>query len=348
MDPNIVPADPLFLQFWISARAGSEGNISSLKTWTAAINWLHELNNVQSTYKEDRHYRLFITQIKRQYGKRAVKRLPFMIDHIVAYLRLLGVVPGRYHTVPFDHLLYGFMALAMFFTMSRPSELFRSLNGYNDQGITMKDVIVHKRQGRIRYFVFTVKKYKNQQFRQDPKFIPFGRIHDACSSSDCLCALVDVFRVGRAYMKRRAVRARKWSKCNKNPFSLQQENPLFVNSRGKEQTTKDLRIVANRIASASDVDEAYRYTGYSFRIGGTTLASNQGVSHARILQFVGWAENRLPDASHHYIQDSRLKLSSVPRSMIHGKHKLSASKPNADFDRVYDPWATSRALRPRL
>ena len=105
VDPAILPASPLFLQFWISDRAGAAVNVSSLTTWTAAIGWWHELGHAPKTYQDDRDYRLFIRNITKQYKRAPKKRLPIRIHHLIGLVKALKVVPGNYDKCDFDDLV---------------------------------------------------------------------------------------------------------------------------------------------------------------------------------------------------------------------------------------------------
>ena len=354
VDITDLPVDPLFWQFWIAERAGDDGNIKSLRTWTATIAWLYELAKAQPTYQNDRGYRLFIQQIQRQCGERRTKRLPFQIQHLINYAKAMGVVQGNYMKCEFDALLKVTAAVVTEFTMSRPSELFKSSSDYNDGGIMMKHLTVmfqqYKQQGRM-YWKIKVRKFKNQKFRRTPKIIPIASANHDCKDKDCACHGLNPLKLLRAYLLRRHKRYQKLSAQKRHseaqPFANEPDNPFFIKENGKEFTTTNLGKVAKEIAAVNELAETSRYTAYSFRIGGTTVASYQRIDKAQILQYVQWSENRLPDASHHYTQFDQERLAITARMMLHGNTRFSWSRSNKNINKVYNPWAMSWMIQSR-
>ena len=346
VDPAILPASPLFLQFWISDRAGAAVNVSSLTTWTAAIGWWHELGHAPKTYQDDRDYRLFIRNITKQYKKAPKKRLPIRIHHLIGLVKALKVVPGNYDKCDFDDLVTVTVSVIAFFTASRPSEIVKSTDGYNESGLLWKNCGLRRdpRTKKKMHFLLTVMKYKNQQFRAEPKVIPLATARKTCRHQECVCKWLDPVRLLAQYMTRRSKLAEKNSKLK--TLQKKAENPLFVFKNGRQVTTAHLGRFAKKIAEVNAVLEPKRFTGYSFRVGGTTLASIQGIEKALILQYVKWAENKLPDASHHYTVNSEEELSLMARRMIHNKLKLTINESDQRVTKVYDPWATSRTLKP--
>ena len=117
-------------------------------------------------------------------------------------------------------------------------------------------------------------------------------------------------------------------------------NPLFVYSDGKVATTSTLRGIAREICKANKILDSHHYTAYSFRIGGTTLASLQGIDHPFILRYVGWAESRLGDCSQRYMRYSNYELSTMVHQMIHGPMRGNDFIGNAHhLNRTYEPWS---------
>ena len=66
------------------------------------------------------------------------------------------------------------------------------------------------------------------------------------------------------------------NKINKilNTLEMKNTNPSFVYGDGKVATIATLRAIAKEICKANEIMEySHYYTAYSFRIGGTTIAS---------------------------------------------------------------------------
>ena len=346
VDPVLFPIPPLFLQFWISDRAGDENNVNSLSTWTAMIGWLHELCHEPKTYKNDGDYQLYIGRLKKQYRKAPKKRLPIRLYHLIEYAKALGAVPGKYDQCSFNDLMSFTLALVAFFTASRPSEIVKSADGYNESGLICDDLGIrrHPRSKKKLHWLLTVKKFKNQQFRAEPKIIPVASAREGCKSTSCVCKMLDPYRLLARYMVRKAKLAEK--KPHLAIFQQKSTDALFIFENGKEVRTTHLGKIAKHIAKVNAVLEPDRFTGYSFRIGGTTLASIQGIEKAMILQYVKWSEDKLPDASHHYILHSEEQLSLMARRMLHGRTRFTIRKSDQTVTKVYDPWATSLTMRP--
>ena len=80
-------------------------------------------------------------------------------------------------------------------------------------------------------------------------------------------------------------------------LDVKNANPSFAYSDGKVATTATLRRIAKEMCEANKILDSHHCTAYSYRIGGTTLASMQGIDHPFMLRYVGWSESRLRDCS---------------------------------------------------
>ncbi len=119
----------------------------------------------------------------------------------------------------------------------------------------------------------------------------------------------------------------------KRNFSREAKSYIFVWGDGKIITTADIARIARSITRVNGTSEPHRYTAYSLRIGGTTLAARARIDRALILHYIGWSTKRLPHVSMGYIRWKDDDFVKVPRFMIHNA--------NNEVARVYDPWTTN-------
>ena len=125
-----------------------------------------------------------------------------------------------------------------------------------------------------------------------------------------------------------------------NTLEVKKTNQLFVYSDGKVATTATLRYIAKEMCKANKILDSHHSTAYSFRIGGTTIASMQGIDHPFILRYVGWAESRLGDCSQRYMRYSNYELSTMMYQMIHGPLRNDGFVGNAhQSNRTCAPWS---------
>ena len=99
----------------------------------------------------------------------------------------------------------------------------------------------------------------------------------------------------------------------------------------------DLRSLVNLIVKRNNLKPEKRYASYSLRIGATTTAHLKGISHPKILKYIGWSNSRLPEVAMRYIRFKPENLNKVPYEMIHGTLNSKNSKKN-NLCQVFDPW----------
>ena len=77
LDPLRMSPDPHAYIFWIQERIDATGSISSLKQWTAMMNWSCEIACIRPIYKHHPDVVLYRKTIRKQYAKQRDHRLPF-------------------------------------------------------------------------------------------------------------------------------------------------------------------------------------------------------------------------------------------------------------------------------
>ena len=84
-NPLDFPLDPQLCIFWIQQKFNIHGNIKSLNSWTAMLNWISDLARAPKQYKEDPDYKTYLSALKKQYHQGHDHRLPFKLQHIHKY-----------------------------------------------------------------------------------------------------------------------------------------------------------------------------------------------------------------------------------------------------------------------
>ena len=347
VNPTSFPIDPVFIMFWIADRAETAGNIQSIDTWTASIFWWHTLCRQPKLYKYDERFTSFRRNLVKQHKKKAKQRLPFRLYHIARYTIAKKVVPGQHQKRSLDDILSVLLAQLAIFTMSRPSELVKSHHEYNNHGLLFQNLSVIKSWKE--YWLLKVVRFKNQNLRSEPRDIPLASSNQNCTRKNCLCLVLNPFKLLQIYISRRQKLSKTLSSRNREKLRTTKDKPVFVKQDGREITTKDLNYIAKEIAQINNLPEKDRYGGYSFRTGGTTAASIAGIGHAKIMEYVGWSDNQLPDMASHYIQHDQMQLSTMAAEMLHTKSNDQRydcfGLIDRDLTKVYDPWTSQARAR---
>ena len=113
--------------------------------------------------------------------------------------------------------------------------------------------------------------------------------------------------------------------------------PLFRYKNRAQFTTKNVGLVAKKISNINNLSEKERYTGYSFRIGGSTLSSINKIPDPKLLRYVGWKPSHLPHVSNRYMRFKNKDLANFISELL---HPTVSSTQNNSYSNIYDPWAT--------
>ena len=351
-DPLHFPLDPNLCMFWIQDKVNKHGNIKSLRSWTAMLNWISDLAKAPKRYKEDSDYKDYLKGLQKQYHEGFDQRLPFQIKHIFKYTKMLWrTKTNNSSVISYTNLLKATLANLYFFTMSRPCELLMSTSSPSRlTGILVRDYHrIYDNEFKIPMIELTINVYKNQVSRKIQKKIYFCSTQ-CKSQSPCVCSKCNPYNLLILLLKQRqsmvntAVNEyndpttpfhKKHSLFNKiQRLRLKPSNHLFVDKEGKTITTKYLSNIAKEIVNETHILDSKRYTAYSLRIGGTTTASRRGIPHPKILKYVGWSNSRLADCAQRYMRYGPHDLCLVPFHMIHGSKEEKNPKST-----IYDPWS---------
>lgn len=344
--------NPIKICYWLQTRTEELNGIKSLNQWTGAINWICEIKGENPTYKDDTGYIKYISSLKKLYKEGKDARLPFKLKHIKNYIKSLWKhdEKGRKISITYRNLIKASLAATYFCTMSRPSEIAKSIDADDElRGVTLGDYhCIHDKQNNMYIMNMVINLFKNQQTRKMKKQIYFAST--SCThKKGCACEYVNPYNLIKRMLRRRKGLV-DTLKSNLSRGDLRQKtkeilqkkleglnfkstNFLFVHEDGRPVAPSYVSQIAKEIAKKARISDSQHYTAYSFRIGGTTRAYLVGLNKPKILLYVGWSMNRLSDCSQRYIRYDPATLATVPFYMIHPKQKV------IDKGQIYDPWS---------
>ena len=345
-DPFEFPIDPYKAMFWIQSRFKESGNIKSIKTWKAMLNWISCTAGYEPSYKQNPDYIRYIKALNKLYNQGNDHRLPFTIKHIAVYVRSLL----KNQTLTFQNLTKATLATLYFCSMSRPCELVRSTTDQARlKGIRIRNFSkMFDKENKTPIIRLEVEAYKNQTSRLITKLIYLSST--TCKHSDkCMCKYVNPYKLLTRLMTMRdqmiiemehqlksytlTAKQRKNLSQKLSAFKWKSDNHLFIHPSGKSIATTYITEIAKEIVKVNGIMNSQNYTAYSFRIGGTTRAAAAKIDHPVILKYVGWSSSRLADCAQRYMRFAPVELARVPFDLIHPKTKIIKSP------KIYDPWS---------
>ncbi len=231
--------------------------------------------------------------------------------------------------------------------MTRPSEIAWQRKKDSNYGILFQDYdLIRTTTNKLsHYFKLSIYNFKNRKTKKSVKTAwlgnsSCGRFNIQNSSEICPCNFINPFKLLKIFLSRKFDLAR--SDPNTKLYS---NTPLLTFKDNSVFTTNNLRKIAKDIAILNKLPEIKRYSCYSFRIGGTSLANINNISQPKILRFVGWKAAHLPHVSMRYMRYNETQLSNFIFELIHGFKRNNFPKvQNHSFDlngTIFDPWASA-------
>ena len=365
IDPLAMPPDPYLYMFWIQERIDASGSIASLDSWTALMHWLCEIQGAETTYKTNNDVRCYFKAIRKIYTKGKDQRLPFKLAHILKYVKSLKRVKKNQTKMDYDDLVKMTICQTFFFTMSRPCELLKTTRADGKtRGLPLKNIKWLKdKENNLNMIELEITSYKNQASKLISKKVWMA--DTTCTSGrhktlnkkgeKCPCRYLNpavfiniMLKERKKLIKKLKIESQEIKTCKKRKKRIQKilttlevnpQNSLFVFKNGKIANTTDLRKIAKEICKANKIMDDHHYTAYSFRIGGTTLASLRNIDHPKILKYVGWASSRLADCAQRYMRYPPSALAIIPLQMIHGHKDPEYLGVPKTTGKIYDPWS---------
>ena len=305
---------------------------NSIENWLAAFSFLiRSLGSKPSYHTSDFNRRKAIL-IKLHSTPRKI-RLPFPLLWIVTWIKRIGVFPHTWYSCNYDDLLKVLLILLIFFTISRPGEIYYCNKTENENwdiittGICWKDVDFHGQLMTLR-----INWFKNQEHFGVPKEI--NVLPPVCSKAECHCQLLNfpkMFLVAKARRERlyanllysNATRAggRPMSKKFKKKLRNLQHRPsdqVFVTSQGSVWGYTRMRNLTSEIHRIIKTERPKMYPPYAFKGGAMSLVNQQKISLLKVIKYVQWSVKSLPHMSQTYISISIPEMAVIPFEMIHG------------------------------
>ena len=340
--PFSFPFDTDTVQFWIASRAEKAGSISSIRTWISSLLWIGDTCKDPSKWRDTPIFRNFTESLQKQFEQPSDPRLPFKLKHIKTYtISLLETYPD-YESIPLNILLKIAISQLYFFTASRPCELIYTPSNKTKQGLKIRHCKFKQTDSiNDNYYHLKIVSYKNQRYKRVHKNLYVG--NSRCDKTYCDCTKLNPAQWLRLYLKKRETISKQLAENGYSDLSRKlstkiPNNILLVWKNGKPFITSDLREMVQEITTINEIEQPERYKSYSLRIGATTQAHLQKISHAKILKYIGWANSRLPSIEMRYIRYEIDQLKTMPFEMIHGPSDL---KNNISFENIpycFDPW----------
>ncbi len=375
MNPFDFPVNAELLTYWICSTVNMTGSTSCIKRYRASLRWVAECCNESTEFTKDSFLSQNMTTLKKLYDTAPDPRLPFTIQQIINYTKLMGVSKYTMNFVDIKKL-YKVMIVQLYFVLgTRPNELLRPAVCGLSNGVDLKDLewitsdnkYISKFDQRV---TITILFFKNQKYRSVPKYVYLGNSECAnYGSCNSKCAYLNPFFLLATYLKRRKlcykekideyntlklkIETNSFSKKKLTKFrkeleklkqyssnlSLKPNSPLFVWPKtGKVTVTTDLNKIVNEMVLLLHPQDSDYYKPYSLRIGCSTRLCKIKMSFAQILKYIGWATTNLPHVAMRYMRFSPQELAQVARQLVHGADKQALI---IDELPLFDPWNTS-------
>jgi len=340
INPVRPPFDPEAIIYFITDQFLIYHSVQSIKSWEAAIGWIDTLTGGTNTYwRQHPRYLHFRAAIQKQHQREAVQQLPINIEYLLTFAHKYNLHHDNLYQIPYDTLLKWTVILHFFFTISRPSEVLRRTQRGNDFGLDIGDIKpVELIRGDSATIQITVDRFKNCKFRTSVKTI---FVHDpTCQQPDCKrCGYLNWPKCYRILLHRRHILAIKsTNKTAKRNLSIKiPTNAAYVMSNGSIMTAAKMNHAIKTMMMNIGIRRTTEYSNYSCRIGGTTHCKRIGLDHSKLLQYVGWKLDNLPDMAHRYTRYPSQAMQWIAHDMIHGTNANNRQR-NAPSHTFSDPW----------
>lgn len=194
------------------------------------------------------------------------------------------------------------------------NDLFKTGLRYGDFEIYNSDSNVNNH-----YYKLYIRYFKNRKHKKSIKTCWLGNsncFHKYIPNSNqiCPCKLINPYLLFTWFL----YRTKHNPKYKKSPKAN-----VFVYSNGNVFSTYNLNKLAKQIATVNNLPQIHRYTGYSFRITGTTLSTINNVPQPKLLRFVGWKPSHMPNVSFRYMRYNDLQLADFIYELIHGHNEMN-------------------------
>ena len=339
LNPMLKKPVPKTITYWMYDRTNRMvKGANSIDTWLSAFNFLIRCVGGTPSYTTPDFNRRKAILIKLHTIPRTI-RLPFPLLWIIKWIKRIGVTPLTWTTCDYDDLYKVLLILFIFFTISRPGEIYFSNKTENEQwdiittGLCWKDIKFH---GEL--MTLQINWYKNQEHHGVPKEINI--LPPVCTKAECHCHLLNfpkMFLVAKARRARlyanllaselnairypHAQRGHPMSKKFKKKLKHlrnRSNDQVFVTSQGSVWGYTRMRKLTKEIHTIIKTKRPKMYPPYAFKGGAMSLVNQQKIPLLKVIKYVQWSVKSLPHMSQTYISISVPEMAIIPYEMIHG------------------------------
>ena len=343
ISPLVFPYDTEVVIYWITDEIKRVGSTQSIKSWEGSVRWLGKMLGWDNEHwRQHPRYKDYREAAIKRWSRPPNQKLPITIEHLLAMARRYDIRQSTLYRIDFDLLVQWTALVWLFLTFSRPCELLRRTQNNTEFGLNIGEVQeVTLIKGGKPALEIQIDRFKNAISRQCVKVI-YVRDTD-CGQSHCTrCDSLNPLHLYRIMKHRRAQLQRqclphteKWRRLSPSTAS----NPLFVLSSGRAVTSSVIQRGIDKVMAAAGLRKSKDYTPYSLRIGATTQAHRVKICHAKILQYVGWQLNSLPDMAYRYTRYPPQSLQWMAHDLVHGTTAMVSDR---GTNTIYDPWVNFR------
>ena len=331
LDPFSLNPIPKCIIYWLYDRTNRMvKGANSIDTWLNGFNFLIYCLGGRPCYRTEDFKRRKAILIK-LYSKPRTPTLPFPLLWLIKWIKCIGVTPLTWYTCEYDDLFKVLLVLFIFFTISRPGEIYYSNKTENinwdiiTTGLCWKDITF---SGNL--MTLSINWYKNQVHYNVPKLIHI--VPPVCLRSDCHCRILNfpkMFIVAKArrqalftrLLLRRARRGPTISNAFQKKLKYLATNPndqVFVTKEGSVWGYTRMRNLMREIHGKIKTKRPKMYPPYTLKRGAMSLVNQQKIPLLKVIKFVNWSVKSLPHMSQTYISISIPEMAVIPYEMIHG------------------------------
>lgn len=344
LDPFRFPYDPIVVTYYLMSEILRLNSIQSIKSWEAAVQWMGDLFGADhNLWRQNHRYKMFRAAAKKQWYRAPKQKLPLTIEQLLMMADQFQISQRTLYKIPFDLMVQWTALVLLFLTFSRPSEVLRRSQTKHEFGLNLDDISTTRLiKGGAEALVIRVDRFKNAAARSEVKTIYMRDTN--CNDPQCTrCDSLNPLWLIRVMLHRRKKEARKARPGSKRQRRLCPETnpkgPLFVMHNGSAMTRDIIQKGVHAAVDAAGFPVSQEYTPYSLRIGATTHAHRIKLCHAKILQYVGWKLEALPDMAYRYTRYPSQSLQWMAYDMVHG---ITAAPRSRAPHTMWDPWRNSQ------
>jgi len=358
-NPMHVSPNPKLVIYWFYSRLNkSQKGANSMDTWQSALSWLIHMIGGEPTYMKTRLFDMHKKVITKLHKKPTRTKLPFQLTWIVTWLKRTNVTPTTWWTCPFNDLMKSVLVLFIYFTISRPSEIYMTNKTENPNweiitpGLQLGHVQMINELLHIEVWW-----YKNQEIRHVPKHIFISS--PLCTNPNCKCRYLDFILMYQILRSRRIAQFRKLVRERENAptwrshvnidnkldkLGLGNDKFLFVDDTGTVWGPSQFSTLFRNIRATVGMSNPHFFPPYSLKNGSMSMVNLQDIPLLKVIKFVAWSVKRLPHMSQRYIKIGVDEMSTIPYEMIHGVIRNGDKRTCCDLsDRPLTPFNLSNA-----